>query len=178
MTYLLIALVMAIIVSPMLWLRQTPRQKLVSAMRQTAAREGFHIRLVNPPDAREGEGHLEYVSYTLPWRGKTPQTPLPRMEKWLLVSDTRRGDPSPWINWQWLGREANPVLDVPIGDVVRNLPAAVKGLEASAAGLSIYWQERGKESDVAVMAEQLLLLMSAIRAGSKGSQKEEIEEFP
>ncbi len=172
MTYLLIVLVMAIIVSPMLWLRQTPRQKLITAMRQTAAREGFHIRLVNPPDAREGEGHLEYVSYTLPWRGKAPQEPLPRMEKWLLVFETRRGDPSPWANWQWLGREANPVLNDAIGEVIGCLPPSVKGLEASAAGLSIYWQERGEESDVAVMGAQLIALMNVIRVGSTEGEKE------
>lgn len=172
MTYLLIVLVMAIIVSPMLWLRQTPRQKLISAMRQAAAREGFHIRLVNPPDAREGEGHLEYVSYTLPWRGKTPQEPLPRMEKWLLVYETRRGDPSPWTGWQWLGREANPAINDVIGNVIGKLPTGVKGLEASAAGLSIYWQERGEVADIAIMGEQLSTLMNVIRPGARKREKE------
>ena len=163
MTYLLIALVLAIIISPMLWLRQTPRQKQVTAMRQAASRAGFQVRLVPPPDAREGEGRLEYVSYILPWQPDTEPSPQPRMEKWRLVRDTRRGDPAPWDNWQWLGREANPALTDIIGATVDSLPDTVKGLEASHSGLSVYWQERGEVADIATMKEQLLALMAAIR---------------
>ena len=171
MTYLLIALVFAIIVSPMLWLRQTPRQKLVTAMRQQAARVGIHIRLVRPPDAREGEGRLEFVNYSLPWQPKTESLPLPRMEKWLLVYQTRRGDPSPWADWQWLGREANPALNDAIGAAVAALPQSVSALEASAAGLSIYWQERGELADIESINSQLTALREAIRPSAAKEEK-------
>ena len=171
MTYLLIVLVFAIIVSPMLWLRQTPRQKLVTAMRQQAARAGIHVSLVRPPDAREGEGRLEFVKYSLPWLPKTTSLPLPRMEKWLLVRQTRRGDPSPWADWQWLGREANPVIHDAIGAALQALPQSVSALEASAAGLSIYWQERGELADIEGINSQLTTLREAIRPSDSKQEK-------
>ncbi|MEZ5528920.1 MAG: hypothetical protein R3E57_03105 [Porticoccaceae bacterium] len=163
MTYLLIALVLAIIVSPLLWFRQTPRQKLITAMRQQASRGGLQVRLVRPPDAREGEGRLEFVCYTMPWQAKTEPSVLPRAEQWLLVKDTRRGDPSPWQGWQWLGRDPSEQLHAAIGQAVVELPSSASGLEASASGLSVYWQERGELTDVERIVSQLTRLRGAIR---------------
>ncbi|WP_461482504.1 hypothetical protein [Porticoccus sp.] len=171
MTYLLIVLVLAIIISPMLWLRQTPRQKLVTAMRQQAARAGIQVKLARPADAREGEGRLEYVRYSLPWLPKTASSPLPRMEKWMLVHQTRRGDPSPWGDWQWLGREANPVINDAIGAALQGLPPSVSALEASAAGLSIYWQERGELADIEAITSQLTALREVLRPSAGRSEK-------
>lgn len=159
MTYLLIVLVLAIIVSPMLWLRQTPRQKLITAMRQQAAKGGLQVRLVRPPDAREGEGRLEFVCYTLPWLPKTKPSGLVRAEQWLLLKGSRRGDPSPWPNWTWLGREPDPQLNLEIGAALGLLPESVGALEVSAAGLSVHWQERGEVEDI----ERICLGLSDLR---------------
>ena len=85
------------------------------------------------------------------------------MEKWLLVRNTRRGDPSSWAGWQWLGRESNDCLIDPIGLVVEKLPLDVVALEACSEGVKIYWQERGGLGDVSVISHQLSSLRKVIR---------------
>jgi len=163
MTYLLIAFVLALILSPLMWFRQSPRQKLITAMRKEAASKGIRVKLSKPADAREGEGRLEYVTYTLPWLPDSAASMEPRMEKWLLVKGTRRGDPSNWNSWQWLGRESNDALITPIGFALEKLPENISALEACSEGVRIYWQERGQLYDVQAIFEHLDKLREAIR---------------
>jgi hypothetical protein len=163
MTYLLIAFVLAIILSPLMWFRQSPRQKLIMAMRQKAAVKGLRVKLSKPADAREGEGRLEYVTYTLPWNPGSDPSGEPRMERWLLLRETRRGDLSPWPEWQWVGRESNDSLVSCIGSALEKLPKTVAALEASPEGVRIYWQERGDLNDIEVVSYQLFALRGAIR---------------
>jgi hypothetical protein len=163
MTYLLIAFVLAIILSPLMWFRQSPRQKLITDMRRAAAEKGMRVKLSKPADAREGEGRLEYVTYMLPWMPDSDPSLEPRMEKWLLVRETRRGDPSPWSPWQWLGRESNDALNDVIGSVIEMLPDNVSALEASKSGVLIYWRERGQLDDITGIFDQLYALRRQIR---------------
>ncbi|MBL4566994.1 MAG: hypothetical protein JKY85_03065 [Porticoccus sp.] len=163
MTYLLIAFILAIILSPLMWFRQSPRQKLITDMRREAALKGMRVKLSKPADAREGEGRLEYVRYILPWIPDSDPSLEPRMEKWLLIRETHRGDPSPWSPWQWLGRESNDALNDVIGAAVEMLPENVTALEASKEGVLIYWQERGQLNDIAGIFDQLCVLRKRIR---------------
>ena len=163
MTYLLIAFVLAIILSPLMWFRQSPRQKLITDMRKEAREKSLWVKLSKPADAREGEGRLEYVTYTLTWVPDTNSSMEPRMEKWLLIKDTHRGDPSHWENWQWLGCESNESLNTPIGLALERLPKNIAALEACSEGVRIYWQERGEPHDVQVIFDQLSQLRNAIR---------------
>lgn len=163
MTYLLIAFVLAVILSPLMWFRQSPRQKLITEMRREANSKGFRVNLSRPADAREGEGRLDYVTYTMPWKPGSDPSTEPRMEKWLLIKDTHRGDPSSWDNWQWLGRECNDALLSAIGNVLSKLPDDVTALEAGSDGLKIYWKERGNLEDVSLIEHQLSTLRNTIR---------------
>ncbi len=163
MTYLLIAFVLAIILSPVMWFRQSPRQKLITDMRKEAREKKLWVKLSVPADAHEGEGRLEYVTYTLTWLPDSNPSMEPRMEKWLLIKDTHRGDSSHWENWQWLGRESNESLSAPIGLVLEQLPKSITALESCSEGVRIYWQERGELHDVQVIFDQLSKLRNAIR---------------
>lgn len=163
MTYLLIAFVLAIILSPLMWFRQSPRQKLITDMRKEAAAKGLRVKLSKPADAREGEGRLEYVTYRLPWVTDSDPSVETVMEKWLLIKDTRRGDPSPWLPWQWLGYESNEILYDVVGDVIKSLPEDVVALEVCKNGVLVFWQERGSLDDVTVIYNQLDKLRTRIR---------------
>lgn len=164
MTYLLIAFVLAIILSPLMWFRQSPRQKLITDMRKEAREKSLWVRLSKPAGTREGEGRLEYVTYTLTWVPDSNPSMEPRMEKWLLIKDTHRGDPSPWESWQWLGRESNDSLNTPIGSALQQLPKSIAALEACSEGVRIYWQERGELHDVQVIFDQLSKLRDVMRS--------------
>lgn len=164
MTYLLIAFVLAVIWSPVMWLRQTPRQKLITAMRQLALSKGIRVKLSKPADAREGEGRLEYVTYSLPWHPDSRPSSAPRMEKWLLVKfSSRYGAPSPWLDWQWLGRECNDSLMPSLESVLPELPKDICAVESNISGIFVYWQERGEIADVSRLFTQLDFLRKAIR---------------
>lgn len=163
MTYLLILLILAIIISPLLWFRQSPRQKMITEMRRLASSRGLRVRLVHAPDAREGEGRLEYAGYTLLWAPDSSPSSFSRMEKWLLVRGTRRGDHSPWDGWQWLGHEANDRLLPVIGEVLAALPVNVTALEVNREGVAIVWQERGELADIDRIDARLKDLRRAIR---------------
>ncbi|MFT7301040.1 MAG: hypothetical protein ACI89Z_001508 [Porticoccus sp.] len=164
MTYLLIAFVLAVILSPLMWFRQSPRQKLITAMRQHAAAKGLRVKLSKPADAREGEGRLEYVTYLLPWSPGSDPSSEARMEKWLLIKETDRGDPSPWPEWRWRGRKSNDRLTSTIGAVLEGLPKTVAALEAYSEGVRIYWQERGDLEEIELVSRQLSILKGVIRS--------------
>ena len=115
MTYLLIAFVLLVILSPLMWFRQSPRQNLMINMRKEATRLGLIVSLSAPPDARQGETRLDCVTYRLPWIPDSPRSQKPRMEDWLLAKGVSRGSPSPWLRWQWLSRESNDLIMDAIG---------------------------------------------------------------
>ena len=163
MTYLLIAVILAIILSPILGMRQSPRQKLITELRQTAKRQGLQVNLSRPADAREGEGRLDTAVYRLPWPIDSRSSGLRRAEEWLLVRDTRRGDKSEWDDWNWLTLPVADELLSAVGQAVTQLKAEFSALEASSDGLSVYWQEQGTAGDVERVALILKQLQQQIR---------------
>lgn len=168
MTYLLILLAFALIVSPLMWMRQSPRQKQVAALRKEAGMQGLSVKLCHAPDAREGEGRLDHMSYKLPWLPNTTPSEQPRMENWVLVRRLRpgyHGYDSPWSPWQWLAREANNVLYPALGDAVDALPASVMAIQPDTDGVAVIWKEDGTIDDVGMIKQHLMALRNAIRNG-------------
>ncbi len=163
MSYLLVALVLALILSSLIWIKPSARQKKSAQMRSLASSKGLNVQLSKAPDAREGEGRLEYVQYQLHWPLDSKPNPTPFAEDWLLVKNTRRGDPSPWADWRWLGRKAAGALHPFIERTLNELPEDVVGLAASGRNLSIFWREQGELEEVACIAEALENLRVAIR---------------
>ncbi|MEJ6611828.1 MAG: hypothetical protein QNL64_00880 [Porticoccus sp.] len=164
MTYLLIAFVLLIIISPLMWFRQSPRQNLIIDMRKEAARLGLIVSLSAPPDARQGETRLECITYKLPWMLDSSSSQQPRMENWLLVKGASRGSSSPWLPWQWLSRESSGFTMDAIGVALAAIPGDISALEARGDGLLVYWKEYGELEDVAAIYELLFLLRKNIRS--------------
>ena len=69
MTWLLIVFGVAVVVSPLMWFRQSPRQKLITELRRAAGSMGLQVSLHRRPDAREDETRWSAVCYRLPWLG-------------------------------------------------------------------------------------------------------------
>jgi hypothetical protein len=163
MTYLLIALVLLVILSPLMWFRQSPRQKLIIDMRKKASSLGLVVNLSSSPAAREAAARFDCVAYMLPWISGTEPSPKPRMESWLLVSHSTRGDSSLWPEWRWISRKASSCLTDIIEITLSRLPANVNALEARANGLVVYWKEAGELQDVIVIHKLLSALRKNIR---------------
>jgi len=163
MTYLLIVLVLLVILSPLMWFRQSPRQKLIIDMRKKALSLGLVVNLSSSPASREEAARLDCVAYMLLWVSGTEPSPKPYMENWLLVSNSTRGDSSLWSEWRWISSKANSCLTDIIEITLSGLPFNVNALEARANGLVVYWKEAGELQDVIVIHKLLSELRKNIR---------------
>jgi uncharacterized membrane protein YccC len=170
MVYLLILFVLAIILSPLLSLRQSPRQKQITLLRQCATRKGLRVTLSRPLGAREGEGRMDTAVYRLPWAVDSVGSTIRRAEQWQLVHNNGKGSESVWGEWRWLtlppGEELFPAISQLL-EPAEALSQKISGLEACAKGVAVYWQEEGSEQDVNDIAEALTCLRDEIRPSKK-----------
>lgn len=159
MTYLLIALVLLAIIASLTWIKPSPRQKQMESMRSRASGCGLTVQLTHAPDARKGEGIPDYTLYLKPW----PESGAPVLEQdWLLVKNSRRGDPTPWEGWRWLGRKALPGSVTGMKAALASLPENVTGVTVNNLGAGAFWQERGELDDVERIATALEKLQAVI----------------
>ena len=61
MTWLLIVFGTALVLSPLMWLKQSPHQKRIAELRRQANVASLQVSLHRRPDAREDERRLEAV---------------------------------------------------------------------------------------------------------------------
>lgn len=140
MNYLLIIFILMLILAPIVWIKPSRHQQKIAQLRKLASQHGFRVQLCCAPDAREGQGRLEFVKYQLPW------TQGHAAESWLIVKGSRRGDPSNWEDWSWLSRAPEDSLEK-LGDCLEKLSEDVRGLQADNQGLAFYWQEKDGVED-------------------------------
>ena len=148
MTWLLIVLAVAVVLSPLMWFRQSPRQKLITDLRRSASALGLQVSLHRRPDAREEETRLETVCYRLPWLSDNCRQDL------VIHRHSSRGWDGP-AGWLWTLAQAAPEWDAVLLDVLPQLPAGVSAVVANSAGLGVIWNEREDAADLQKIATQL-----------------------
>lgn len=162
MKYLLIAFVIAMVISPVFWLRQSPGQARITAFRNRALQQGLKVQIVPAADAAESERSPDAVRYLRPFMpdpaGHMPVTRAP----WILLRDGRRGWESSWLGWRWFRTEAPLTLQPAIGECLALLPGSVTALRLDNQGLSVYWPETGKIDDVVLLASALNRLFQTL----------------
>jgi len=132
-----------------MWLRPSPREQRLMALREAARRQGFHVRLLPPPDW---------------YRGEKPRGGLLACYS-LLTGDEERGLPyfraERLADGEWLLRqgraEAWQALLLP--------PAASQliALEARANAVSLWWTEQATPADLTALQALLTDLMQRLR---------------
>ncbi|HLS97590.1 MAG TPA: hypothetical protein VK018_02605 [Porticoccaceae bacterium] len=153
--YLLIALVVLMVVSPLLWLRQTPGQARITAFRNRALQLGLKVQMVPRADADPADRQPDAVRYLKPLVPDS-RGAMPVMDhSWILLRDPRRGRESPFPGWRWFRDEAPAAIHPAIAACLRELPESVGALRADGQGLSAYWRETGTLDDVARLARAL-----------------------
>src|SRR5690606_31073198 len=91
--YLLIALVVLMVVSPLLWLRQTPGQARITAFRNRALQLGLKVQMVPRADADPADRQPDAVRYLKPLVPDS-RGAMPVMDhSWILLRDPRQ-DPA------------------------------------------------------------------------------------
>jgi hypothetical protein len=142
--YLLIVFIIAVVLSPLTWLRSSPGQVRVTAFRKRAAELGLKVQLVPPPDAGESDKQPTAVRYCLAYPEDARELLTARIGQWSLLRHERRGWESPWPEWRWLKKEAAPILQPDLTPLVASLPAQVYCLRAERNTLAAYIHERGE----------------------------------
>ena len=163
MTYFLIIFVLMIIISPLMWLRQTPRQKLTIDMRKKATNLGMIVKLSATADSRKEKKRLNCVTYKLKWHPESVELSGLNIEDWTLIKSNKRGEISVWPGWRWLDGQPSHKIMNKIELVIKKLPISVSALQVRSDGLLVYWNEEGDAVDVNNIYESLLILRGTIR---------------
>ena len=137
MNYLLVFFVIALVLSPLAWLKTSPAQARATAFRKRAMALGLKVQLVPDPDADKDEKRPSAVRYCL----QVPGGPV--QFEWTLLRDHRRGWESPWPRWSWFRGQATEQEYPAIADLLDAAPEQVYALRRDAQGISAYLKEDG-----------------------------------
>ncbi|WP_136254246.1 preprotein translocase subunit YajC [Onishia niordana] len=136
MVWLIIALVIGLMLSPMMWLRPSSQQKRMGRLRQAVTNAGVKVKLGDSP-LHEG-GRM--ASYRWMYPGEYPGP------RFVLVREAVASDAlKPFMHgWRWrieplrpLPGEALAMLELALGE----LPVDAQVVESSRDALTLWWGE-------------------------------------
>ena len=152
MHWLVICFVVAVILTPLMWFKQSPRQKRIAKLRKTAFENKIIVSLHRRPDARDDERALDCVCYKLPCKD------LEGSSNWVLHRYSQRGWESKWTQWKWILGEADQSLDGLISQVIDRLPASVSAIKKASDGVGGIWDESTGVPDLVEICNGLRML--------------------
>ncbi len=137
MTWLFILLAMLLVISPVMWLKPSPRQKRVAALRNAAMKTGLKVSLQTPP--------LHGATTAMPaYRWHYPQQrPGP---DFVLVRDSHAAEAlKPFAHdWRWRQEPLRPLPDdltARLKRLLERLPQDALVVESDARALTLWWGE-------------------------------------
>ncbi|MDC0173153.1 hypothetical protein OAK26_05335 [Gammaproteobacteria bacterium] len=152
MTWLVIIFAIAVVVSPLMWFKQSPRQKRISQLRSAAANLNLQVSLHRRPEARESEAALTSVCYKIRC-GEEPSD-----SDWVLHRFSGRGWASDWEGWQWFNKQADVSWCDLVEDIVKDMPGGVSAIIMQSNSVGMIWDERGDEEQLGQIAKKLMQL--------------------
>ena len=125
MTVWIVVSILAVVLSPLAWLRPSRRQSGLIALRMEARRMGLAMQL-----APQEWPH---------WLGQEPPNPCPQYHR-----PRRSGQPVCWSYWQiapgnWVNQWREACVDEPLLKHFQALPAGVFKVEADKQMIALYW---------------------------------------
>lgn len=144
MTVWVVVSILALILSPLAWLRPSRNQSGRMALRMEARRMGLTMQL-----APQQWPH---------WLPKEPPSPCAQ-----YVQPRRQGRADTWSYWQttpgtWLNQWREPCADPVHAEQLARLPESVYKVEAGPQMVALYWGERGEPAvlqDIAAVLKAL-----------------------
>lgn len=157
MSWLLILFIVAVVISPLMWLKQTPHSKRMTEFRRIANSLNIQVSLHRRPDARDDETALDTVCYRLAWLDRDTH------QRWVLHCSSQRGWESSCEGWLWTQHQADPKWEPVLADLMPQMPSGVSAVIASRAGIGLIWDERGSAQDLQSIAD----ILQALRQKAK-----------
>ncbi|UVL60071.1 hypothetical protein LOY37_18505 [Pseudomonas sp. B21-012] len=144
MTVWVVVSILALILSPLAWLRPSRKQSGQMALRMEARRMGLAMQL-----APQEWPH---------WLPKEPPSPCAQ-----YLRPRRQGRSDSWSYWQttpgvWLNQWREPCTDAVHAGQLARLPESVYKVEAGPQMVALYWGERGETAVLQDIAEVLKAL--------------------
>ncbi|MGH8435934.1 MAG: hypothetical protein ACRERX_15985 [Pseudomonas sp.] len=144
MTWWIVVMLMALVLSPLAWLRPSRRQHGQMAMRMAARRMGLAMQL-----SRQEWPH---------WLPQEPPSPCPQYHR-----ARRAGRSDSWCYWQiapgqWVNQWREPCADAVLAGHLASLPADVFKVEAGKQMIALCWGERGEPETLQRIAALLTAL--------------------
>ena len=144
MTVWIVVSILALILSPLVWLRPSRNQSGRMAMRMEARRIGLAMQLMPQQWPH--------------WLPKEPPDPCAQYHR-----PRRAGASSAWSYWQtepgvWLNQWREPCTAPELSSHFATLPADVYKIEAGPQLIALYWGEKGDEKvlqDIAAVLKAL-----------------------
>lgn len=130
MTVWIILSIIAVVLSPLVWLRPSRSQSGRMAMRMQARRMGLAMQLI-PQEWPH-------------WLPTEPPSPCPQYHRPRAARAT-----DVWVYWQmepgvWVNQWREPCEDPRLLEPFKKLPADVYKVEAGKQLIALYWAERGE----------------------------------
>ena len=141
MTVWLVVSILAVVLSPLAWLRPSRKQSEQMNLRLEGRRMGLAMQL-----APQQWPH---------WLEQEPPSPCPQYHR-----ARRKGHEDSWCYWQvtpgvWWNQWRETCADPRHLDVLSRLPESVYKLEADSRMIALYWSERGEKSVLQDIAQAL-----------------------
>lgn len=141
MTVWLVVSILAVILSPLAWLRPSRKQSRQMSLRLEARRAGLAMQL-----APQQWPH---------WLEKEPPSPCPQYHR-----ARRAGHADAWSYWQvspgvWWNQWREECVEQRLVEVLTQLPDSVYKVEADRQMIALYWGERGESSAVQAVKQAL-----------------------
>ncbi|MFY0990726.1 preprotein translocase subunit YajC [Halomonas sp. C05BenzN] len=137
MAWLIILFVLMLVISPVMWLRPSPRQQRVARLRNEAMKTGLSVKLEIPP--------LHGVKTAMPaYRWHYPQErPGP---DFVLVRDSQAADSLKPLahGWRWRREPLRPLpeaLEERFKGLLSRLPQDALVIESNRHALTLWWWE-------------------------------------
>ncbi|WP_145999211.1 hypothetical protein [Oceanicoccus sp. KOV_DT_Chl] len=155
MSYIIIVVVMAVVLSPIFWMMPSPKQKRQMQLRQHAMNLGLQVKICDLPQTERAkvrrEPVVQGVIYRLPWRSKQRDVFQHIVQRSDLETEPFQKAGS--RDWQTL-----------VGATLAALPDTVVAIEYATAGLAIFWREQGDVDFVESLKRQLQQLQQQLHA--------------
>lgn len=141
MTIWLVVSILALILSPLAWLRPSHKQSVQMNLRLEGRRMGLAMQL-----APTQWPH---------WLGRQAPDPCPQYHR-----GRSKGRTDTWCYWQvtpgvWLNQWREPCEDSRVLEQLARLPESVYKVEAGNQMIALYWSERGEKSVLQEIAQVL-----------------------
>ena len=159
MLWLLIFFLLIAAISPIMMMRQTPRQRRISNLRSAALSQGIKVGLVSRPDGRGSGTRSEEESkqYARYWIALDEPQQLPGAALHRIDSN---GWESTYPGWVWRDKPKERQADPFLVEWLRELPGSILAMSWDGGSVGVLWSEQGEINDVALIADKLQSLKS------------------